>query len=202
MNASTLSLGLLVVAPLAVGTETNGSIICPSALNGVVGIKPTHGLISQRGIIPIAASQDTAGPMARTVAGAALLLEVLTGEAAKQTNNSTDLDGLRLGVIRDFFGAHRRPRVEAEYSRWLTMLGDAGAELIDPVNISLDERTRAAELEVMLYEFKAGLNDYLESAGVEQSSLESLIAFNETHADVAPTMPSSPFPGTIPRHKL
>ena len=172
------------LAPLAIGTETDGSIVCPSALNGVVGIKPSHGLISQRGIIPIAASQDTAGPMARSVAGAALLLEALTGESAKQSNRVSDLDGLRLGVIRDFFGARKRPRVEAEYSRWLSMLRDAGAELIDPVNISLDEGIFAAELEVMLYEFKAGLNDYLESASVTQSSLESLIAFNETHADL------------------
>lgn len=172
------------LAPLAIGTETNGSIVCPAALSGVVGIKPTHGLISQQGIIPIAASQDTAGPMARTVAGAALLLAVLTGEPVKQSNNVTDLDGLRLGVIRDFFGASKRPRVEAEYSRWLTMLHDAGAELIDPINIELDEGISAAEMEVMLYEFKAGLNEYLESAGAGHSSLESLIAFNEAHADV------------------
>ena len=171
------------LTPLAVGTETDGSIVCPAALNGVVGIKPTLGLVSQQGIIPIAASQDTAGPMARTVEGAAALLTVLLDEAVDYRTNATDLTGLRLGVIRDFYGAGKRPRLETEYSRWLSMLQDSGAELIDPIDVGTDEAIGAAEFEVMLFEFKAGLNDYLKSAGGPQVSLADLIAFNDVHAE-------------------
>jgi amidase len=170
------------LAPLAVGTETDGSIVCPAALNGVVGIKPTLGLVSQRGIVPIAASQDTAGPMARTVAGAALLLSVLLDEAIDYQADATDLTGLRLGVIRDFYGAGKRPRVEAEYGRWLSLLQDSGAELIDPIDVGTDEAIGASEYEVMLYEFKAGLNHYLTSSGAPHTSLTELIAFNDAHA--------------------
>ena len=171
------------LTPLAVGTETDGSIVCPAALNGVVGIKPTLGLVSQQGIIPIAASQDTAGPMARTVEGAAALLTVLLDEAVDYRTNATNLTGLRLGVIRDVYGAGKRPRLETENSRWLSMLQDSGAELIDPIDVGTDEAIGAAEFEVMLFEFKAGLNDYLKSAGGPQVSLADLIAFNDVHAE-------------------
>ncbi len=171
------------LAPLAVGTETDGSIVCPAALNGVVGIKPTLGLVSQQGIIPIAASQDTAGPMARTVAGAASLLTVLLDHAVDYTTDATDLSGLRLGVIRDYYGADKRPRVKAEYHRWLEMLRNAGAELIDPIKVRTNEAISNAEFEVMLYEFKAGLNEYLQSSGAAQTSLADLIAYNDAHAE-------------------
>jgi amidase len=171
------------LAPLAVGTETDGSIVCPAALNGVVGIKPTLGLVSQQGIIPISSSQDTAGPMARTVEGAASLLGVLMDEAVEYTTDATDLTGVRLGVVRDYYGAGKRPRVETAYQRWLEMLSNAGAELIDPIEVGTDEATGAAEFEVLLYEFKAGLNAYLKSSGAGQTSLADLIAYNETHAE-------------------
>jgi amidase len=171
------------LAPLAVGTETDGSIICPAALNGVVGIKPTLGLVSQQGIIPIAASQDTAGPMARTVAGAASLLGVLMDEAVDYTTDASDLTGRRLGVIRDYYGAGKRARVESEQQRWLEMLSNAGAELIDPIEVGTDEALGAAEFEVLLYEFKAGLNEYLKSSNALHTSLAELIAYNDAHAE-------------------
>jgi amidase len=171
------------LVPLAVGTETDGSIVCPAALNGVVGIKPSIGLVSQQGIIPIAASQDTAGPLARSVAGAAMLLGVLLDEAVDYHTDATDLNGVRLGVVRDYFGAGKHPRVEAEYARWLEMLRNSGADLIDPTEVATDKAIGTAEFEVLLYEFKAGLNDYLGSSGAPRTSLAELIAYNETHAD-------------------
>jgi len=175
------------LVPLAVGTETNGSIVCPAAVNGVVGIKPTVGLVSQGGIIPISATQDTAGPMARTVRGAALLL------AAMQTAPSApiayaaarqDLSGLRLGVLRDYAGAGRYPAVEAQYTGWLAWLGEAGATLVDPLALGLPDGLGRAELDLLLYEFKDGLEAYLRDVSIGPGSLRELIAFNEAHADV------------------
>lgn len=170
------------LAPLAVGTETDGSIVCPAGVNGVVGIKPTYGSVSQRGIVPIAASQDIAGPLARDVAGAALMLEVLTG-VPLDSMPTADLRGRRLGVIRDYYGAGRRPRVEAAYAEALGQLHEAGAELVDPVTLSLDAAAFDAESTVLLYEFKAGLNDYLRDTAAPYPSLEALIAYNTEHAE-------------------
>lgn len=172
------------LAPLAVGTETDGSIVCPAAVNGVVGIKPTHGLVSAEGIVPLAASQDTAGPLARTVADARLLLETLAGPEARQARGAplASLAGLRLGVVRDYAGAGTDADVEAAYERWLARLRSAGAELVDPVEGLADAQTRAAELEVLLYEFKDGIDRYLSTVTTGPRSLAELIRFNDEHA--------------------
>jgi amidase len=174
------------LAPLAVGTETNGSIICPAATNGIVGIKPTVGLIEQDGIIPIAASQDTAGPMARTLAGAALLLDAMADP--RTPVDSADLErgslaGLRLGVIRDYPGATSSPPVEAAYEASLEILASAGAELVDPIELGIGERARDAELELLLFEFKDGIDRYLAASDAPLQNLRALIAFNEAHAE-------------------
>ncbi|HEX7082362.1 MAG TPA: amidase family protein, partial [Gammaproteobacteria bacterium] len=191
------------LAPLAVGTETDGSIVCPAGVNGVVGIKPTVGLVSAEGIIPIATSQDTAGPFARTVRGAAMLLAVMRDPAAGEDPRNgapattlagdfraepsdsaalADLAGVRLGVVRDYDGAGADASVEAAFERWLAMLRDAGAELVDPIELRLPAELRAAELEVLLHEFKAGIDRYLAAVEDGPRSLDALIAFNEEHA--------------------
>jgi amidase len=187
----------------AVGTETDGSIICPSHTNGIVGIKPTLGLVSRAGIIPIAHSQDTAGPMARTVADAAILLDALAGVDARdpitlsqpwnggreveQASSYTrfldraGLRGARIGVARNFCGFN--PRVDAVFEASLAALRDAGAEIIDPANIETAKQIDEPEFEVLLYEFKADLNAYLAGLGPEAQvhSLAEVIAFNETN---------------------
>ncbi len=185
----------------AIGTETDGSIISPAAANGLVGLKPTVGLVSRAGIIPIAASQDTAGPMTRTVTDAALLLNALAGpdprdratEGAQPELDYTrrlDADGLRgarLGVARNFFGFH--PRVDQVMEAALAVLRERGAELVDPANLTLPPECDANELLVLLYEFKDGLNRYLAgiSPHLPAHSLAEVIAFNERNA--ARTMP-------------
>jgi amidase len=199
--------GVAVAAGLcaaAVGTETDGSIICPSQANGIVGIKPTLGLVSRAGIIPIAHSQDTAGPMARTVAEAVILLAALgrpdprdpvTLESRTRLNtDDTDtlgpalldragLRGARIGVARNFCGFN--PRVDAVFETSLAALRDAGAEVIDPANIETAKRIDEPEFEVLLYEFKAGLDAYLAGIGPDAPvhSLAEVIAFNEANRD-------------------
>ena len=131
----------------AVGTETDGSIVCPSQTNGIVGIKPTLGLLSRTGIVPIAHSQDTAGPMARTVADAAALLGALAGSDPQDPATSTAprpagldysvtlTDGLRdarIGVARNFFGFN--PYVDRIMEACIAAMGDLGAEIVDPAN--------------------------------------------------------------------
>jgi amidase len=177
------------LAPLAVGTETDGSIVCPAGANGVVGVKPTKGTVSQRGIVPIAHSQDTAGPMARTVADAALLLSVLStqGGPLPAPGAREGIAGLRVGVVRDFGGAGRDRAVEASLTQTLAWLEAAGAVTVDPVAAALGDAVDAAELEILLAEFRADLDAYL--AGVEQGprSLGEVIEFNAAHAaDVMP----------------
>ncbi len=187
----------------AVGTETDGSIVSPAQTNGIVGIKPTVGLISRAGLIPIAHSQDTAGPMARSVADAALLLGALTGvdpgdpaSAASAGRAYADytqfltedgLQGARIGVARNYFGFDER--VDALMDAHLDTLRRLGAEVIDPTNVPSPPEARDAEFLVLLYEFKAGLNRYLAALGPEVAvhSLAEVIAFNERHA--ARTMP-------------
>jgi amidase len=170
------------LAPLAVGTETDGSIVCPAATNGVVGVKPTAGAVSQRGLVPIAASQDTAGPLARSVADAALLLAVMTGiESAGVTHDGTgSLTGLRLGVVRNFQGAGTDPAVEAAFAVTLNSLSALGAEVVDPVNAPA--APDGAELAVLLYEFRDGIDRYLGAVSRGPQSLDELIAFNRDHA--------------------
>ncbi len=192
--------GAAVAAELcvvAVGTETDGSIICPSRACGIVGIKPTVGLVSRAGIIPISRSQDTAGPMARSVADAAALLSALAGvdpgdpaTAASAGRAAADytafldreaLRGARLGVVRGMFGDH--PQVARVMEESLGVLRGLGATLVDPVDFPTQGQFDDAEYEVLLYEFKAGLADYLATRGpeVEVRDLAGLIAFNERH---------------------
>lgn len=181
----------------AVGTETDGSIICPSHTCGIVGIKPTLGLVSRAGIIPIAHSQDTAGPMARTVADAAVLLAALAGNDPRDpaTTGATGhlplnvgrelvLDGLRgarIGVARGFFGFN--PAVDAIMERCIAALRDAGAEIIDPVEVPNAKTLDATEMEVLLYEFHADLDAYLSGHDGQVRSMAEVMAFNEAHAD-------------------
>jgi amidase len=185
----------------AVGTETNGSILSPSAVCGVVGVKPTVGLVSRAGIIPISASQDTAGPMARTVTDAAVLLSAIAGPddrdpatAAAEKHAQADyakflegpgaLKGARLGVYRPGF-----PSVgsvtHAAYQAALDALRDGGATLVDLAALGRFNQLGDASYQVMLYEFKAGLNDYLAglSDSVKVRSLADVIRFNEAHRD-------------------
>ena len=188
---------------VAIGTETDGSIICPSHTNGIVGIKPTLGLVSRTGIIPVAHSQDTAGPMARTVADAAILLGALTGvdphdpateagrdHAIVDTTPFLDPDGMRgarIGVARNFFGFN--PRVDAVMETCIEVMRDLGAEIVDPADVVI-EGLGKTEITVLLYEFKADLNAYLARLGPDAPvhSLEEIIAFNEAHKEtVMPT---------------
>jgi amidase len=185
---------------VGVGTETDGSIVCPSSANSLVGIKPTLGLVSRRGIIPIAHSQDTAGPMARTVADAATLLGVLAGsdpddpataEAGTrgQTDYTTFLDpnglkGARIGVARaKFFGYSTATDRLVEAA--LDVMRQAGAVLIDPADVPHSGEYDDAEFTVLLYEFKADLNAYLAGLGpsAPNKTLADLIAYNEQHKD-------------------
>jgi amidase len=184
---------------VAVGTETDGSIVSPSSVCGIVGIKPTVGLVSRSGIIPISASQDTAGPMARTVADAAALLGVMAGtdehdpatSLANERGESDytkflDADGLRgvrIGVCRQYFGRHEG--VDKLMHDTMATLKGLGAVLVDPVEIATLEKFGGHEGTVLHYEFKDGLNRYL--AGVEEElpvhTLQELIEFNERNAD-------------------
>jgi amidase len=170
------------LAPLAVGTETDGSIVCPAAANGVVGIKPAIGTVSQRGIVPIAHSQDTAGPLARTVADAALLLGVL-GEANDVVYAELDIRGLRVGVVRDFRGAGLDAAVEATFATTLRRLEAAGITLVDPVAAMLPTEIQRAEFTILLAEFKEDLAAYLAAVQSGPRTLDALIEFNESHAD-------------------
>jgi amidase len=182
---------------LAIGTETDGSIVCPSSANGIVGLKPTLGLVSRAGIIPIAHSQDTAGPMARTVRDAAILLGALAGADARDAATadaaahlSADytrfldaggLKGARIGVVRKAFGFN--PRVDALMEEALKEMGRQGAVLVDPAEIPHAGEYDDSELEVLLYELKADLAAYLAELGpgAPVKSLADVIAFNEAH---------------------
>jgi len=183
------------LATVAVGTETDGSVICPSATCGIVGIKPTLGLVSRSGIIPIAHSQDTAGPMCRTVADAAALLTVLTGTDTRDTITSAatqqkkdytqflQRDGLRgakIGVARQFFG--RNDKVDKVIEPHLQILKDGGATLVD-VEFPKLRDFGDAEYEVLLFEFKDDLNKYLAARGGQHKTLKDLIDFNNRNAE-------------------
>ncbi len=182
-----------------IGTETDGSIVCPSSSNGIVGIKPTVGLISRAGIIPISHSQDSAGPMCRTVTDAATLLGALTGvdaddqaTAASAGKSLTDytkfldpngLKGARIGVCRKFFGFS--DLVDALMETALDALRRAGAVLVDPADVNLAPNAGALEFTVLLYELKADLNAYLArlGPGAPVKSLADVIAFNDAHKE-------------------
>jgi amidase len=180
----------------AVGTETEGSIICPAQTNGIVGLKPTVGLVSRTGIIPIAHSQDTAGPMARTVADVAILLGALAGvdetDAATLVHGGSatedytrfldpnGLSGARIGVARKLFGTDQRVLKIIESS--LEVMKSCNAELID-VDLASSDKFGKSELEVLLYEFKTDLNAYLANRGrmAKVHSLEDVVKFNQEH---------------------
>lgn len=186
------------LAPVAVGTETDGSIVCPAGANGVVGIKPTIGLVSRAGIVPIAHSQDIAGPMGRTVADAVLLLDAMTGEdpddpttaaRAPEPDYTRFLDagalaGARIGVVRA-----RMTGYHAGTDRLLDVaiadLRAAGAVVVDSLAIPHHGRYGGAEWTILLHEFKHDLNEYLGWLGdaAPVSSLADIIAFNERDRD-------------------
>lgn len=182
----------------AVGTETMGSIVTPAALCGVVGLKPTVGLVSRSGIIPVSYTQDTAGPMTRTVRDAALLLSAIAGrdpddaatsEAATRAIDYTtalDPDGLRgarIGVARNLFGLSLV--ADRVVERALGALREGGAELVDPVDVTTAEAVWGFDAELLAFELKASLNAYLATLApnVPVRTLADLIAFNRRHSD-------------------
>ena len=186
----------------AVGTETDGSIVCPATANGIVGVKPTLGLVSRTGVVPIAHSQDTAGPMARTVRDAALLLAAMAGvdvddpataeipaawrddyfAALKARLDPGALRGARIGVARNLFGFD--PRVDALMEEALAAIAEAGATLVDPAELPYRGEYDDAEWTVLKYEFKADVERYLTTRPeTGMRTLADLIAFNEAHRD-------------------
>lgn len=188
------------LCPIAIGTETDGSIICPSSTNGIVGIKPTVGLVSRSGIIPISHTCDTAGPMARTVSDAALLLSIITGydqtddamQQLRYENPNTDytafldangLSGKRIGVAKTFFGFHEG--VDKIMEQAMTTIKNAGSELIDLQDYKISSETYEAQWQVLLYEFKAGVNQYLSGlpAVYPIKTLTDVIEFNKQNSN-------------------
>ena len=173
----------------AVGTETNGSIICPSNVSGIVGFKPSIGLVSQRYIVPISPSQDTAGPMTKTVRGAAMLLTAMATGAARSDYvaalDANALDGARIGVMR--FTQNDNADINAAFDAALAVMARNGATLVDiGANArGIDDYGRKAYL-VLTYEFKAAINAYLANTApaVTTRDLDALIEFNERHAAV------------------
>ncbi len=184
---------------LAVGTETDGSVVCPSSINGLVGVKPTVGLVSRTGIIPISHSQDTAGPMARSVSDAAILLGAMAGidpddkvTAESQGKAQADytrfldpngLKGARLGVARKFFGFNEA--VDKLMEEALAEMKRQGAVLVDPADIPSMDKFGKTEFTVLLYELKADLNAYLAALGPEAPvhTLADIIEFNKKNSD-------------------
>ena len=181
------------LAPLAVGTETDGSIVSPAGANGVVGIKPGRGLVSSQGIIPIAASLDTAGPFATTVRGAAALLDAMAEprrpslQGALATPLAT-LRGLCIGALRDYTAADLHIGVTREFDSVVGMLAALGADIVDPVCLAVDQAVRQAERQLLLHEFRDGLNRYLGSHSTGIADLAELVRYNESHA--ATVMPA------------
>src|SRR5256714_9268103 len=187
------------LAAIGVGTETDGSVVCPSNANSLVGIKPTVGLVSRAGIVPISHSQDTAGPMCRTVTDAALLLSVLAGidsrdEATKVSNGKSAADytkfldagglkGARIGVQRKSFGFN--DAVDKLMNDCIDIIQKRGATIVDPADIPTQGKFDESEFEVLLYEFKAGLNSYLAllDPRAPVKSLTEIIDFNDQFRD-------------------
>ena len=181
----------------AIGTETDGSVVCPANANGIVGIKPTLGLVSRAGIVPLAHSQDTAGTMGRTVADATAMLTAIAGADSRDDATAASaqhpadfaafllqdgLQGARLGVARNYTGFHEK--CEALLEDALAAMRSAGARVIDPIELPNRGDYGDAEYEVLLYEFKADLNNYLaQRPSVQVKSLADLIDFNCSLAD-------------------
>ena len=188
--------GVAIAANLAtvgIGTETDGSILCPSSINGIVGLKPTIGLVSRGGIIPIAASQDTAGPMTRTVADTAVLMNVIdsvdpSDSAMKGKREKVDytiflkqdgLRGARIGVARDYWG--RNATVDKVTNAALEVLKRQGTVLVD-VKFPNLQKFGDAEFTILKYEFKDGLERYLRERGAKHTTLAELVKFNNDNA--------------------
>ena len=189
------------LAAVAVGTETNGSVVCPSNANGIVGIKPTVGLVSRTGVVPISHSQDTAGPMARNVADAVTLLSAMIGhDEADPVTETADgaagwnlqehlrmdgLQGKRIGVVRSLAGFHSD--VDRLLDAAIADLEAAGATIVDGLEYEKTEGLGDAAYDVLLYEFKHDLNAYLaglpDADTLPATTLEELIAFNRAHAE-------------------
>ncbi len=179
------------------GTETDGSVVCPSSANGLVGIKPTVGLVSRAGIIPISHTQDTAGPMARTVRDAAILLGALAGvdprdsaTAASVGKAATDytkfldpngLKGARIGVARKYFGSNETQ--DKLMNNLLDAMKQHGAEIIDPADLPTHGKFNDSEFLVLLYELKADLNAYLAARPGAPATLQNIIEFNDRNPD-------------------
>lgn len=192
-SAAAVAAGLTSVA---IGTETDGSIICPAAMNGIVGIKPTLGLVSRSGIVPISHNQDTAGPMARNVADAATLLSIIAGSdpydpaTVDADRHATDytrfldpngLKGKRIGVVRQLAGAE--PNADRILDRSIALMKAQGAIIVDPVTIPHLGELGGPEMTVLLYDFKHDINAYLATRrGLGVKNLADLIAFNRKHA--------------------
>jgi amidase len=182
---------------VAVGTETDGSVVCPASANGLVGIKPTLGLISRSGIIPIAHSQDTAGPMTRTVRDAAILLTALAGQDSRDsaTSDSTGkisadytrfldangLRGARIGIARKYFGFN--DAVDAVMNNVIEEMKRQGAVIIDPADLPSHGKFDDTEFTVLLYELKEDLKAYLATRPGAPQSLKEVIDFNERNKD-------------------
>jgi len=184
---------------VAVGTETDGSIVCPSSINGIVGIKPTLGLVSRSGIVPIAHSHDTAGPMTRTVEDAAILLGVLAGKDEKdsytqrsegkihsdysQFLNKDGMNGKRIGIARRFFGFHEK--VDSVLEKAMEDMKQLGATLVELPQDELRDLAEEDAYTVLLYEFRHDLKAYLSTCPeqVTVRSLDDLIVFNEANKD-------------------
>lgn len=181
---------------VAIGTETDGSVICPASMNGIVGIKPSLGLVSRTGIVPISHNQDTAGPMARTVADAAALLTVMAGSDPRDPATATadehatdyrkflDPDGLkgkRIGVLRQYAGAE--PNADRVLDQAITVMKNAGAIIVDPVKLPHISDLGDDEITVLLYDFKHDIAQYLATRKqLTVHTLADLIDFNKAHA--------------------
>jgi amidase len=182
---------------VAVGSETDGSIVCPASANGIVGIKPTLGLISRSGIIPIAHSQDTAGPMARSVRDAAILLGALAGADPRDSATAASagkaeadytkfldphgLRGARIGVARKYFGSNDAQ--DQLMNNLIAAIKRQGAEIVDPADLPTHGKFDDTEFLVLLYELKADLNAYLAARPGAPGSLKDIIDFNESNRE-------------------
>ena len=178
---------------VAIGTETDGSITCPSSMNGVVGIKPTIGAVSRAGIIPISSQFDTAGPMARSVTDAVFLLQAMLGRDERDTHsvqmpfddltqylNSKGLQGKRIGIVSNYASPH--PKVNTLFRQAVDAMRNAGAVIIDNVVIKTKGEWRTAQLNALLWDFKDEIADYLKTTDMPFNTLAELIALNNKHA--------------------